>query len=121
MRGTVAGVALIAWLIGVVVLGRSWEGTSTPSGQWVDGVSLNRWLVCWGLLALLGVATGHLLRGWSVRALALLPLVAWVVWQLSGGALGPIPMVIYLVPTCLVWAGALEAGRVVRDWRARAR
>lgn len=120
MTGTVAGVALVAWLIGAVVLGSSWQGMPTASGAWVDGVSLIQWFACWGLLALLAVAAGHRLRGWMARLVALLPLTSWIVWQLSGGALGPIPMVIYLVPTFLVWGGALEAGGLVRRWLARA-
>lgn len=114
MTGTVAGVALVAWLIGVGVLGSSWRGTPTASGAWVDDVSLRQWLTCWVLLALLAVAAGHRLRGWRLRALALLPLTTWIVWQLRGGALGPIPMVVYLVPTFLVWGAALEAGRLAR-------
>ena len=119
MTGLTAAVALVAWLIGVVVLGRSWQGVQTSSGTWVDGVSLWQWLVCWVLLALLAVAAGHRLRRWTARALALLPLIAWIVWQLSGGALGPIPMVIYLVPTVSVWVVGLHVGQVIGVWLAR--
>ena len=119
MTRLTAGVALVAWLIGVLVLGRRWEGVQTSSGAWVDGVSLWQWLVCWVLLALLALAVGRRLRGWTARALALLPLTTWIVWQLSGGALGPIPMVIYLAPTCFVWAVGLQVGQMVGAWLAR--
>jgi hypothetical protein len=119
MTRRTAAVALVAWLIGFVVLGRSWQGVQTSSGAWGDGVSLWQWVVCWVLLALLALAVGHRLRGWTARALALLPLATWIVWQLSGGALGPIPMVIYLAPTCIVWAVGLQVGQVVGARLAR--
>ncbi|AMY10453.1 hypothetical protein LuPra_03684 [Luteitalea pratensis] len=112
-------VAVLAWLIGVVVLGFDWQGHERAPGVWADGVSLTQWSVCWVLLALLAVATGRLLRGWAVRLLALLPLAAWIVWQLRNSTLGPIPMVIYLVPTIVAWCAGLIAGSTARQWLAR--
>jgi hypothetical protein len=52
------------------------------------------------------------LRRWRSGVLALLPLLAWIVWQLRDGALGPIPMLVYVTPTALVWCGALG----IRRW-----
>ena len=114
MKGRVASVGLLAWLIGVVVLGFDWQGHEHSPGVWVDGVSLTQWSVCWGLLALLAMGAGRLLQGWALRLLALVPLGLWMVWQLRGGTLGPIPMVIYLVPTVLVWCAGLILGSA---WR----
>ena len=119
MTGWVAGVAVLAWLVGVVVLGFDWQGHELSPGVWADGVSLSRWAACWALLGLVAASTGRLLRGWSVRLLTLLPLVAWIVWQLRGSTLGPIPMVIYIVPTVLAWCAGLTIGDVVRQWLAR--
>lgn len=112
-------VALAAWLIGLVVLGFDWQGHEQSPGAWVDGVSLTQWSVCWGLLALLAIGTSRLLRGWTMRLLALAPLAAWIVWQLRGGTLGPIPMVIYLAPTLLVWCAGLVVGQALRQRLAR--
>jgi hypothetical protein len=63
----------------------------------------------------LAVATAPRLPRWSLRAWALLPFTLWVAWELRHGALGPIPMVIYLVPTAFVWSAALVSG----DWMRR--
>lgn len=112
------GVALVTWLIGVAILGRDWHGHQQTSGTWVDGVSLLRWATCWAALALVAFGTAPYLRGWSIRLLALLPLIGWIVWQLRGSALGPIPMVIYVLPTALIWCGALATGGWAhRRWR----
>lgn len=119
MTGWIAGVAVLAWLVGVTVLGLDWQGHETSPGRWADGVSLERWAACWTLLALLAAFSGRRLRGWTARLLALLPLVAWIAWQLRTGTLGPIPMVIYLVPTMLAWSAGLLAGDVVRHRLAR--
>ena len=112
--GSGAGIATLAWLIGALVLGFRWAGHQTNAGTWQDGVSLTRWVVCWLLLAVLALGTAPLLPRWRTRLLVLLPLVAWIIWQLRDGALGPLPMVIYLVPTVLVWSGALTASDRLR-------
>ena len=111
MTGMAAAAALLAWLIGVVVLGLDWHGHERAPGVWVDGVSLAQWSVCWSLLALLAIGAGRMLRGWRLQLLTLQPLVAWIVWNLRDSSLGPIPMVIYLVPTAVVWCAGLIAGR----------
>ncbi|WP_291982991.1 hypothetical protein [Luteitalea sp.] len=113
--GTTVGIAGVAWLIGALVLGFRWSGQPSTDGAWHDDVSLTRWAACWALLALLAVATAPRLPRWSLRVWALLPFTLWVVWELRHGALGPIPMVIYLVPTALVWSAALVSG----DWMRR--
>ena len=114
MAGWIAGVAVLAWLIGVIVLGLQWQGEERAPGVWVDGVSLAQWLLCWLLLAVLAVRVARRLHTWSARLLAIVPLSVWIVWQLRGGALGPIPMFIYLVPTLLIWCGALAAVNMVQ-------
>jgi hypothetical protein len=113
--GTTVGIAGAAWLVGALVLGLRWSGRQSTDGAWHDEVSLTRWVLCWALLALLAVATAPRLPRWSLRLWALLPFTLWVVWNLRHGALGPIPMVIYLVPTALVWSAALVSG----DWMRR--
>jgi hypothetical protein len=115
----VAGTAVLAWLIGVIVLGLQWHGEERAPGIWVDGVSLAQWLLCWLLLAALAMSVASRLRGWPARLLAIVPLSAWVVWQLRASALGPIAMVVYLVPTVLVWCGALQLSTLVRRKLAR--
>jgi hypothetical protein len=119
MTGRAAGVAVFAWLIGITVLGFDWHGHERSPGVWDDGVSLAQWLACWAVLAVVGMVAGRVVRGWSPRALALLPLVAWIVWQLRGSTLGPIPMVIYIVPTGVTWAAGLVIGDIVRQRLAR--
>ena len=119
MAGWVAGTAVLAWLIGVGVLGSQWQGEERAPGVWVDGVSLRQWLMCWVLLAALAVSVGRRLHGWPARLLALVPLITWIVWQLRGSALGPIPMFIYVVPTLLVWSVALQTMTGVQRWLAR--
>jgi hypothetical protein len=115
----VAGTAVLAWLVGVIVLGLQWHGEERAPGIWVDGVSLAQWLLCWLLLAALAMSVASRLRGWPARLLAIVPLSAWVVWQLRASALGPIAMVVYLVPTVLVWCGALQLSMLVRRKLAR--
>ena len=112
-------VSLLAWCIGVIVLGYEWRGHESAPGVWVDGVSLKQWAACWMLLALLAAGSARVLQGWRARLLALLPLVAWILWHLRVSTLGPIPMVIYVVPTTLVWCGGLLIGSVV--WQRLAR
>jgi hypothetical protein len=119
MATWVAGTAVLAWLIGVIVLGLQWHGEERAPGIWVDGVSLAQWLLCWLLLAALAMSVASRLRGWPARLLAIVPLSAWVVWQLRASALGPIAMVVYLVPTVLVWCGALQLSTLVRRKLAR--
>jgi hypothetical protein len=101
------------------VLGFDWHGHERSPGVWVDGVSLTQWSTCWGLLALLAVVTSRLSKGWMEHLLALVPLLAWIVWQLRSSTLGPIPMIVYGVPTILIWCGGLIAGRTVRRYMAR--
>jgi O-antigen/teichoic acid export membrane protein len=119
MTTWVAGTAVLAWLVGVVVLGLQWHGEERAPGIWIDGVSLVQWLLCWLLLAVLAMGVASRLRGWPARLLAMVPLSAWVVWQLRASALGPIAMVVYLVPTVLVWCGALQLSMLVRRKLAR--
>jgi len=119
MTGGVAAVAVLAWVIGVVVLGLDWQGHEISPGVWIDGVSLTQWSVCWALLALLAIGTSRLLKGWAARLLALVPLLAWIVWQLRSSTLGPIPMIVYGVPTVLFWCGGLLVGRTARRLLAR--
>lgn len=104
------GVAVVTWLIGVAVLGQDWHGHQRAPGVWVDGVSLAQWFTCWAALALIAMTTAPHLQGWAIRLLSLLPLVGWIVWQLRASALGPIPMLVYVLPTGLVWYAALVAG-----------
>lgn len=113
------GVAVVTWLIGVAVLGQDWQGHQRTPGVWIDGVSPAQWGTCWAALALVAVSTAPHLRGWAVRLLSLVPLVGWIVWQLRAGALGPIPMLVYVLPTGLVWCGALVAGTWAHRWWAR--
>ena len=119
MAGWVTGCAVLAWLIGAVVLGLQWQGEERAPGVWVDGVSLRQWLLCWLLLAVLAVSVARLLHSWPARLLAVGPLTAWIVWQLRGSALGPIPMIVYVVPTLLIWCGALQAAVLFHRWLAR--
>lgn len=115
-----SGVAIAAWMIGMGVLGRHWNGYERTPGVWADSVSLARWFVCWAGLALLGLISTTRVRGWPARLFTLIPLVAWILWQLRKNALGPIPMLVYVIPTGLVWCAALAAGQWVHQWLAPA-
>lgn len=119
MGGWVAGVAMLAWLIGALVLGRDWQGHEISPGVWADGVSLTRWATCWVVLAVVAAVASRVLRRWTVRLLALLPLITWIAWQLRAGTLGPIPMAIYIVPTTAAWCAGLLIGDLVRRRLAR--
>ena len=109
MTQFVAASAAVAWLLAWAVLGTDWEGRLDSTGRMVDAVSLGQWAVFWVLLALLGVAVGSRLRGTLPRTAALLPVLAYLAVQLWS-PLGPIPIVIYLVPTLGIWFVSLIIG-----------
>ena len=114
MNWWTVGTAAAAWLLGRAVLGRRWEGIEVSPGVWRDSVSLSQWATLWvGLAALALVVAGRLPR-WPRRLAALLPLLLWIAWSLRGGTLGPIPIVIYDVPTLATWCGGLALGDVCR-------
>lgn len=115
MRIRLALVATLAWLLGFLVLGTSWEGVRVAPGVWEDGVSLREWSWFWLALGALGLLVSRAVTTWSARLLALGPLLGWIAWSLWGGGLGPIPLVIYAVPTLLVWMAAATLGDV--GWR----
>lgn len=109
-----AATAALAWLAGLVILGTRWHGVEVAPGRWQDAISLRQWAALWALLALLAWSVGGRLTRWPRRTMALLPLLAWIAWSLRAGTLGPVPMVIYGVPTLAAWCGGLLA----RDaWR----
>lgn len=115
MAWWIAGIAALTWLLGRLVLGARWEGVEVAPGVWRDTVSLGQWATLWVLLGLVGLAAARRLPRWSHRVLALAPLLAWIAFSLRHGTLGPVPMVIYGLPTLVTWCVALLAGD--RAWR----
>lgn len=110
-------VAVLVWLLGVVVLGTTWEGRPIDATTWVDGVPLWRWGVLWALLLLAGAALASWLTDHMARALALVPLLAWFLYELHAGTLFPIAFVIYALPTIAAWG----LGTALGHWRRRLR
>lgn len=102
-------VAAAAWGLARVLLGVEWAGVEVTPGVWRDGVGLQDWAIFWAALALLALAGARWLHGWGPRVLALAPALIWLAWMLWG-SLGPIPWVIYGVPTLVAWVAGWAAG-----------
>ena len=114
MHRWTAGTAALVWIVGVLVLGTRWEGIEAAPGVWQDSISLRQWAALWLILTVSAYAVGARVRSWPHRMLVVTPLLLWIAWSLRHGALGPLPMVIYGVPTVAAWG----AGLLVRDaWR----
>lgn len=110
--GSAVGLLVLALLI----LGTNWGGQVRLDGTWVDGVSLRQWAVFLVAVAAVGVVVGPRITAPRDRLIPLLPTFLWLGIALWG-TLGPIPLVIYLVPTALVWFAALAVGaRRSSDW-----
>lgn len=114
----VIGSAIALLLLALLILGTSWGGQVSVDGTWVDAVSLRQWAAFLVAAAALGVVVGRRITSARDRLLALLPTLVWLGVALWG-PLGPIPLVIYLVPTALVWFAALAVGARWRSGLAR--
>ena len=117
VRATV--VAALAVVLALAVLGVQWEGRQAADGQWIDGVSLRQWAAFWTGLAALGGVTARLVPNTRLRLIAALPMLVLLAYLIGGSALGPIPVVVYLVPTVLVWVGSVAAGDLLQRVLAR--
>lgn len=118
MLAHVIGSAIALLLLALLILGTSWGGQVSVDGTWVDGVSLRQWAAFLVAVAAVGVVVGPRLTSTRDRLLPLLPTLLWLGIALWG-TLGPIPLVIYLVPTALVWFAALAVGARRRIGLAR--
>ena len=114
MRRWTAGTAAVAWLLGRIVLGSRWDGVEIAPGLWRDSVGLWQWAILWLLLAGLAIGVAARLTRWSHRMVALVPLLCWIAWSLREGTLGPLPVVIYGLPTLVAWCGPLLAHDALR-------
>jgi hypothetical protein len=103
------GSAVALLVLALLILGTSWGGQVRVDGTWVDGVSLRQWAVFLVAVAAVGVVVGPRITTARDRLIPLLPTFLWLGIALWG-TLGPIPLVIYLVPTALVWFAALAVG-----------
>jgi len=102
------GSAVALLTLAVLILGTQWSGFTSAGGSWVDAVSLQQWALFLAGTGAVGLAVGARLRSARHRWLAILPTCGWLGVQLWG-PLGPIPVVIYLAPTLVVWFLALGA------------
>lgn len=109
-----AGTTALVWLMGRLVLGTRWHGVEVAPGVWRDAVGLGQWAILWVLLAALAIGVAARLTRWPHRLLALGPLLGWIAWSLRDGALGPLPVAIYGLPTILAWCGPLLAHDALR-------
>jgi hypothetical protein len=103
------GSAVALLVLALLILGTSWGGQVRVDGTWVDGVSLRQWAAFLVAVAAVGVVVGPRITTARDRLIPLLPTFLWLGIALWG-TLGPIPLVIYLVPTALVWFAALTVG-----------
>lgn len=115
MREAALAAAVVA--LAIVTLGTDWTGVEVAPGVWRDRVTLTRWAYFYGTLALVGLATGRWLPSWPRRIVVLVPVLAWMTWQLRAGTLWPIALALYGTGTVLSWlfgcavAVGLMAGR----------
>ena len=107
-------VAAFAAALALMVLGLQWEGRQAADGQWVDAVSLWQWTAFWAGLGTLGGLTSRYVPSTRMRVLAVLPLLVLLAYLVGRSALGPLPVVVYLVPTVLVWFGSMAGGDALR-------
>ena len=112
------GSAIALLVLALLILGTSWGGQVTADGTWIDGVSLRQWAVYLVAVAIVGVVVGPRVRSIRDRGLALAPTLVWLGVALWG-PLGPIPLLVYLVPTTAVWLVSLEVGARLRPGLAR--
>lgn len=118
MLAHVIGSAIALLVLAVLILGTNWGGQMAAGGAWVDAVSLPQWAAFLLAVAAVGVMVGPRITSARHRLLSLLPTMVWLAMALWG-TLGPIPLVIYLVPTAVVWVVATAGGARVRGALAR--
>lgn len=114
MLAHVIGSAIALLVLALLILGTRWGGQMSVDGTWVDSVSLPQWAAFLVAVAAVGVVVGPRVASARRRLLPLLPTMVWLGIALWG-TLGPIPLVIYLVPTALVWVVATAVGTRVRS------
>lgn len=106
-----AGLAVGVVVLAIIVLGTDWTGIEVSDGVWRDRVSLRRWAVFYALLVLLGAWAGRWLPTWSRRVAVLVPVLAWLTWQLQVGTLWPIALALYGTGLVVSWVvGCLLSG-----------
>ncbi len=120
MSRWVALAGLLAWALGVAILGTRWEGVEVSPGVWRDSVTLRQWAALWVALVLCAMTVAHRIPRWWPRLVVLVPLLAWIGWSLRGGTLTPLAFAIYATPTVLAWTVALAVSDALRHaWRGR--
>lgn len=97
------GLALGILALAVITLGTDWTGVEVSPGVWRDRVTPARWAFFGGLLVLLGIVSGRWVPLWGQRVAILVPVLAWVAWQLQAGTLWPIALAIYGLGIVACW------------------
>lgn len=115
MREALVALGLVA--LGVVTLGTAWHGVEVQPGVWRDGVSPARWATFAILLVVVGAGVATRLGSWPRRVLVLVPLLAWVLWQLRAGTLWPIAFGVYGTGIVFCWLIGVGAGRWLQTRR----
>lgn len=101
MREAVLAAAIVG--LAVLTLGTDWTGVEVAPGVWRDRVTLTRWGFFYGSVGLLGLAAGRWVHTWPRRIGVLVPVLAWMTWQLQVGTLWPIALALYGTGTVLSW------------------
>ena len=106
------GLALGILALAVTTLGTDWTGVEAAPGVWRDRVTPMQWVVFGVLLVVLGVVSGRWVPQWGRRVAVLVPVLAWVAWQLRHGTLWPIALAIYGSGIVLCWLGGTALSRM---------
>ncbi len=114
MREVLVAAALVA--AGVMTLGTHWQGVEMQPGVWRDGVSSTQVVVFAGLLVVTGCLAAPHVRSWPRRLIVLLPLLAWLGWQLRHGTLWPIALALYGAGVVFCWLAGLFVGLGLGRW-----
>jgi hypothetical protein len=117
MREVFVAAGLVA--VAVITLGTRWQGVEIEPGIWRDSVSPARWALLASVLVLAGGAAAPALPTWPRRLRVLVPLLAWILWQLRHGTLWPVAFAVYATGIVVSWlAGVLVGLACARRRRA---
>ena len=108
------GLALGILALGIITLGTDWTGVEVAPGVWRDRQGPGQWALFGALLALLGIVAGRWVPLWRQRAAVIVPLLAWMTWQLQVGTLWPFALAIYGGGSAACWLAGCALSGLVR-------